>query len=439
MSPDLGSHEQPDKTSTRTSGHHAWLRWLWLFVFLLAAAAGVAWYLQMRAAPQGGPTAQQGRGGQASGMPVPVIAAAARRTDFPIYLDGIGSVAASYTVTVRARIDGQLTQVYYQEGQQVRAGDLLAEIDPRPFEVQLEQAEGQMARDRALLENARVDVERYRTLVAQDAAPEQQLETQISTVRQYEGVVKTDQAAIDNARLQLSYCRITSPIGGRVGLRQIDPGNMVHASDQSGLLIIAAMQPIAIFFSLPEDSLPPVLQKLRRGASLPVEAYNRDRSRKLASGRLLTIDNQIDPSTGTVRLKALFENADLSLFPNQFVNVRLLVDVQRRQITVPSVSIQRGAQGTYVYVVKADNSAEFRSVAIGTEEGGNTAISRGVAAGERVVTDGADKLQPGSRVALRTERPTTIPGPSAPASASSAGAGQPPGAERSPHTQGRRR
>jgi membrane fusion protein, multidrug efflux system len=399
-----------DFRSRDNSGHPAnqkrrgLLRLLWLVLFVIAAAGGAAWYLQSRADPPQKPQAQRGSGGPPGGMPVPVTAAAAHRTNFPVYFDGIGSVAASYTVTVRARVDGQLNQVHYQEGQYVRAGDLLAEIDPRPFQVQLEQADGQMARDKALLENARVDVERYRTLVAQDAVPKQQLDTQVATVRQYEGVVQTDQAAIDNARLQLSYCRITAPIAGRVGLRQVDPGNMVHASDQNGLLVIASMQPIAVFFSLPEDSLPPVLEKLKRGVRLTVDAYNRDRSRRLASGKLLTLDNQIDPNTGTVRLKALFDNADLSLFPNQFVNVRLLVDVQRGQITVPSVAIQRGSQGTFVYVVKPDNTVEFRPVVTGIDEGGNTAVARGVDAGERVVTDGADKLQPGGRVSVREER-----------------------------------
>jgi membrane fusion protein, multidrug efflux system len=286
-------------------------------------------------------------------------------------------------------------------------GDVLAEIDPRPFQVMLEQAEGQMAHDQDLLANANVDLARYKTLVAQDAIPEQQLATQAATVKQYEGAIKTDQGAIDNAKLQIVYCHITAPIGGRVGLRLVDPGNIVHASDANPLLVITQMQPITVVFTLPEDSLPPVLQKLHAGARLSVDAYNRDRSRKLSSGTLLTTDNQIDPTTGTLKLKAVFENREGALFPLQFVNVRLLVEVKRQQVVVPAVAIQRGAQGTFVYVVKPDSTADVRQVAIGVSEGGNTSIDHGIEVGENVVIDGADKLQPGTKVMVRT--PTGAP------------------------------
>jgi multidrug efflux system membrane fusion protein len=340
-------------------------------------------------------------------MVVPVAAAPAVRGNIPVYLDGLGSVTPFYTVAIHSRVDGQLMSVHFQEGQFVHAGDVLVEIDPRPFQVQLEQAEGQMAHDQALLSNARLDLTRYRTLLAQEAIPKQQLDTQVATVGQYDGAIRTDQAAIDNAKLQITYCRITAPISGRIGLRLVDPGNMVHANDTNPMLIITQMQPITVVFTLPEDSLPPVLRKLRAGARLPVDAYNRDRSQKLASGRLLTVDNQIDQTTGTLKLKAVFENREETLFPQQFVNVRLLVETRRNQVIVPSVAIQRGSQGTFVYVVKSDSTVEVRPVAAGVSEGGNTSIDRGLEAGEAVVTDGADKLQPGSKVTIRT--PTGAP------------------------------
>lgn len=344
-------------------------------------------------------------------MSIPVGVATAWRGDIPVYLDGLGSVTALYTTTVQTRVDGQLMGVYYREGQQVTAGDLIAEIDPRPFQVQLEQAEGQMARDQALLANARLDLERYRTLVTQDAIPKQVLDTQVATVQQAEATIKTDQAAVDNAKLQLVYCRITAPISGVIGLRLVDPGNIIHTNDTTGLLVITQVQPITVVFTLPEDSLPAVVGKLRAGAMLPVDAYNRDKSRKLASGRLLAIDNAIDPNTGTLRLKAEFENRKSSLFPNQFVNVRLLVDTMRNQVIIPSAAVQRGSQGTYLYAVKPDNTAEFRLVTPGVTEGIETSISKGLQEGETVVTDGTDKLQPGSPVAPKPEpaRPSTIP------------------------------
>jgi membrane fusion protein, multidrug efflux system len=373
---------------------------LWLWTTVLIAAAAGAWFLQpwqTRAQPT------RSKGSQEQIMAVAVAASIAHRGNMPVYFDGLGSVLAYYTVTVRSRVDGELTAVYFREGQNIRQGEVLAEIDPRPFQVQLEQAEGQMARDQATLENAKVDLDRYQGLVAEDAVPKQQLDTQAALVKQLEGALKVDQAAIDNARLQLVYCRIVAPIEGRIGLRLVDPGNIVHASDPNGLLVITEMRPITVLFTLPEDSLPPVLGKLRGGVLLAVEAYNRDKSQKLASGRLLTVDNQIDQNTGTTRLKAVFENEEGTLFPNQFVNVRLLVDVLRGKVLVPSVAIQRGAQGTYVYVVKADNTVEFRLVEAGINEGNLTVVNQGLKVGERVITDGADKLQPGSRVSVKPE------------------------------------
>src|SRR4051794_32713155 len=287
--------------------------WLWLVIVALCAGAGVVW---LRDGGRARAQSTQQNGGQrarSAGPPVvPVAATKAVTGDVPVFLDGLGSVSPFHTVTVRTRVDGQLMSVNFQEGQFVTQGQLLAQIDPRPFQVQLDQAEGQMIRDQALLANARLDLARYRTLLAQDAIPKQQLDTQVSTVAQYEGAIKQDQAAIENARLNLTYARITAPISGRIGLRLVDPGNIVHASDQNGLLVIAQMQPIAVLFTIPEDALPPVLTKLRQGVRLRTDAYNRDKSRKLATGRLLTLDNQIDPQTGTARLKAVFENRDLA-------------------------------------------------------------------------------------------------------------------------------
>ncbi len=393
-SPAAASHE----TARRTR------YWVWFTLLILIAAAAGLWVFQPW---QSHAQAPQPRGTPGRGMAVAVAAVPARLADLPVYLDGLGSVMPFYTVTVRSRVDGQLMNVYFREGQFVKEGDLLAEIDPRPFQVQLEQAQGQMARDQALLADARLDLDRYRTLAPQDAIPKQQLDAQAATVGQYEGAIKTDQAAIDNARLQLVYCRIAAPIGGRIGLRLVDPGNIVHASDTNGLLVIAQVQPITVVFTLPEDNLPPVLTKLRSGVPMVVDAYNRDKSLKLASGRLLTTDNAIDPSTGTLKLKAVFENSDGSLFPSQFVNVRLRLEVEHRQVIVPSVAIQRGSQGTFVFIVKPGDVAELRPVTTGITEGASTSVKEGVRGGELVVTDGADKLESGTRVTVRAEN--TVP------------------------------
>jgi membrane fusion protein, multidrug efflux system len=275
---------------------------------------------------------------------------------------------------------------------------LLAIIDPRPFEVQLSQAEGQMARDQAFLKNAQIDLQRYRVLWQQDSISKQQLDTQEALVRQYEGAVKVDQGLIDSAKLQLVYCRITSPISGRIGLRLVDPGNMVRATDTSGLIVITQLQPMTVVFPIPEDSLPQVLRRFKTGSQLPVEAYDREQKERLATGSLMTIDNQIDTSTGTVKLKATFPNKQNELFPNQFVNVRLLVDIRRGATIVPSSSIQRGPQGTFVYVVKEDRTVSVRPVGVSEIQGGEASIKTGVLPGESVVTDGADRLREGAKV-----------------------------------------
>jgi len=374
--------------------------WLIIVGIIVVLGAG-AYVVRVRSGHAQSKTTPSVPGQRPRSAPVPVIATTARASDMAVYLSGLGSVTALNTVTVHTRVDGELTKVLFQEGQRVNAGDLLAEIDPRPFQAQLTQAQGNLLRDEALLRNARVDLERYRTLVAEDSIPKQQLDTQVELVHQYEGVVETDRGQIENVKLQLVYCRVTAPLSGRLGLRLVDPGNIVHATDQNGLVVITQVQPIAVIFTIPEDSLPPVLAKLSAGVKLDVDAWDRDQKQRLASGTLLTVDNQIDPTTGTVRLKAIFSNADGRLFPSQFVNAHLRLDVKRGATVVPQAAIQPSSQGPFVYVVKADHSVTVRPVKVGVTEGENAAIESGLSPGETVVVDGADRLREGSQVALQ--------------------------------------
>jgi multidrug efflux system membrane fusion protein len=403
--------------------------WLWL-VLLVLVGAGVYYYFHSQASPAkaASDSAQSpgGRAGRGSGA-IPVVAARARKGDIGVYFTGLGSVTPIYTVTIKSQISGYLTQVLYTEGQTVRKGDLLGQIDPRPYQVMLELAQAGLARDEANLENARVDLSRYRTLAPLKAIPEQQLATQQATVRQDEGIVEADQAQIDNARLDLTYCHITAPITGRVGLRLLDPGNYVTATDAIPLVVITQVEPISVIFTLPEDQLPPIMEKMRAGARLKVEADDR-MNNKLAEGWLVTLDNQIDPTTGTIKLRANFDNRDGSLFPNQFVNVQLLVEEKQGVTLIPTATVQRNAQTTYVYVVKdihpvksgppgdkvkarsdsheaADEQIEgtvtIKTISIGTTEGEDAEVTSGLAPGDTVVMTGVDKLQEGSKVRLQ--------------------------------------
>src|SRR3989475_654992 len=371
-------------------------RWLW-FLVLSAIALGGWYYRNSRsagssadAAAPGAPSKSKG-GFSAGSMVVPVVVATAQRGDLPVYFNGLGTVTAFNTVTVRSRVDGQLISVAFKEGQFIHEGDLLAQVDPRPFQVQLAQAQGQLAKDQALRKDAEVNLERFKLLFKEGVIPQQQLDTQAALVGQYDGAITSDQSQIDNAKLQLTYSRITAPISGRVGLRLVDAGNIVHANDPNGIVVITQLQPISVLFSLPQDQLPQVSAKLRSGVQLAVEAFDRDDTSKIADGKLLTIDNQIDPTTGTYKLKSIFNNTDNALFPNQFVNVHLLVDTKHNLTIVPAPAIQRGPQGTYVYAVGSDNAVKIRTVTIAQTTGNSVGLSNGLNAGEIVVIDGQDK------------------------------------------------
>lgn len=354
------------------------------------------------------PTSVRAAGNQA----VPVSVTPAVQEDLPVYLVGLGSVTPMNAVSIKSRVDGQLVAVNFREGQEVRKDQLLALIDPRPFEVMLSQAQAAKFRDEALLRDAKLNYERFRSLLQESGAvSQQQVDTQRALVDQYEGTVRNDQAQIDNARLQLTYSHITSPISGRVGLRLVDPGNIVHASDQNPMLVVTELQPITVIFTLPEDQLPTVAQHLRNG-QLITEAYSRDDSTKLATGKLLTIDNEIDQTTGTGRLKAVFDNKNDQLWPNQFVNIRLLLETRKNSIIVPAAAIQKGPQGTFTYVVKPDQTVEVRPVAIALTQGNLSAVGRGLNPGDVVVTDGQDKLQAGMKVEAHAGGPAGSAAPS---------------------------
>jgi len=404
----LISEQEAHRPGARAKGR-------WFVILMILAGLGYGGYRLWRTtrlaaadtttaqtADKTGGRGRGGRNGRGSGGRAAVITIPARKVDMPVYLRGLGTAVASSTVTVRSRVDGQLVHVAFKEGEFVRQGDLLAEIDQRPFEVQLAQAKGQLARDQALLQSAKTEQQRNQLLLDKGLIPKQQFDTQAAAVGQYEGSIQADQAQIDNANLQITYSKIIAPISGQIGLRLVDQGNIVRAADPNGIVVITQLQPISVLFAIPEDNLGNVLRKIHGGQKLRVEAWDHDDSKKIADGVLLTADNQIDPTTGTSKLKAVFDNKDNALYPNQFVNVRLLVDVIKNAVVVPASTIQRGSQGTFLYVVKENQSAELRPVTIKSTEGNDVAVASGVEAGEMVVLEGMDKIQDGAKVDVQT-------------------------------------
>ena len=400
--PEVGERTHPPNSSQAPPERHSRV-WLWVLVLILVAA-GVYYFRTRRPTPEASAAPSPTAGRNARGaMVIPVVAEKVRKGDLGDYFTGLGAVTPLYTVAVKTRVDGQLMKVLYKEGDNVHQGDLLAEIDERPFQVQLMQAQGQLAKDQAALDNAKVDLARYQTLVTQNAVPEQQLATQRALVEQDDGAIKTDEAAIASAKLNLVYCHITAPITGRVGLRLIDPGNIVHASDANALLVITQMDPISVIFTIAEDQVPVVLQKMRAGQRLRVDAYDHEMKAKLAQGWLTTTDNQIDQTTGTLKLRATFSNPKGVLFPDQFVNARLLVEEKHDVTIAPSAAVQRNSQTTYAYVVKPDSTVTVRSLTLGTTEGDQTEVASGLNPGDVVVITGVDKLQEGSKVSVHLQ------------------------------------
>lgn len=382
----------------------------WIVFVLLVIAAG-AGYFYFRHGSTASATADAKAGKKkGGGEATPVEGTRARRGNIGVYDNGTGSVTPVYTDTIKSRVDGELMAVHYEEGQMVNKGDLLIEIDPRPYQAALVQAEGNLARDQALLANAKIDQSRYELLVPQKAVPEQTLATQRALVQQYEGTVKMDQGAVDAAKVNLAYCHITADISGRVGLRLVDPGNIVHATDTNGLVVITQMDPITVIFTLAEDQLPAVLEKMRAGQKLEVDAWDRGMTRKLAQGTLTTIDNQIDQTTGTVRLRATFDNQDGALFPYQFVNARLLVQEKIGVVLLNQAAIQRNSNATFVFLVQPDSTVITRSITVGTVEGDDAEITSGLAPGDVVVLTGADKLSDGTPVNVQIPGETSNPG-----------------------------
>jgi membrane fusion protein, multidrug efflux system len=403
----LRSSNQPPAPPAETGSRAgSWARKIGLLL-ILAAAAGFGYWKWKGNTQEAADTANKQQ--QAANRAIPVSTATVVAKTMPIYLTELGTVTAYNTVTVKSRVDGQLVEIDFKEGQDVNKGDLLAKIDARAFEVTLSQAQAVLFRDEAQLADVRRNLDRDKNLVEQGVIPQQQYDTQSALAGQLEGAVRADQAQIDSAKLQITYCAITAPITGRVGLRLVDEGNMIHASDPAGLLVITQVQPIAALFSLPEDNLPAVVGRMRAGASLPVQAMSRDSGTQLAAGTLQTIDNTIDQTTGTFKLKAVFENRDRTLWPNQFVNARLLLDVKNNATVIPSVAVQTGSKGTFVYVVKPDKTVEVRAVSIGITQGDVVSVDSGLSPGEEVVTDGQDRLRDGIRVDALAEARGAVP------------------------------
>lgn len=391
--------------------------WAWVIVAIVLVAGIILWQ-RRGASPQAKTTVDP------AVRAITVSTAPARQGDIGIFLDALGTVTPVYTVTVTSRVQGEITNVYYREGQMVRKGDALLEIDPRPYEAAVTQVEGQLAHDQAVLTEAKIDLERYQQAFSRNAIAKQQLDDQQQVVLQDEGTVKNDQGQLANAKVNLVYTHITAPIDGRVGLRLVDPGNIVQANSTTPLVVITQLQPITVIFSIAEDHLSPIQEQLRKGKTLSVDAFDRDQTKKIASGTLLTLDNMIDTTTGTLKLKAVFPNTDNALFPSQFVNARILVDTLHNVTLIPTPAIQRNAQGAFVYVIKSDQTAAMRTITPGATDGTVTAVE-GIQPGEVVAINGFDKLQDGARVSVRAPSNSTASGQ--PARAGQAGQQGPSG------------
>lgn len=396
---DTGPFAQPP----RSSGWKVWA----VGLIAVALLAGAVYYLRTHSA---GNAPQQGRGG----APMSIVPEVVTTGDIGVNLNALGTVTSLATVTVRTQISGYLQKIDFTEGNEVKKGDLIAEIDPRPYEAALAQAQGNLARDEALLRGAQVDLTRYQGLAAQNAVPRQTLDTQIALVAQDQGTVEADKAAVKAAEVNLNFCRILSPIDGRVGLRQVDQGNYVTPGDTNGLVVITQLAPISVLFVLPEDNLQAVSKRLRDGATLPTTALDRAGANTLAAGTLQTFDSQIDPTTGTIKLRAQFPNDDRRLYPNQFVNIRLLLDTHKNVVVMPSAGVQRGLPGTFVYIVNDDSTVSVRKVALGVTDGDRVEVKSGLKGGDRIVVDGADKLRDGAKVNIRSETPASGDGTAAP-------------------------
>ena len=378
-------------------------RFVWTIILILLAAGGAAWWHGHRQETAQAPADKgAGRGGRgAGGAPMSIVPETVGKGDIGISLNALGTVTSLATVTVRSQISGYLMRVAFKEGDEVKKGDLLAEIDSRPYEAALAQAKGALARDEALLKGAQVDLTRYQGLAAQNAVPRQQLDTQTALVAQDQGLVEADRAAVKSAEVNLQYCHITSPLDGRVGLRQIDQGNYVTAGDANGLVVITQLDPISVLFTVPEDNLQAIAKRLKEGAVLPVTALDRSGATKLADGSLQTFDSQIDPTTGTIKLRAQFPNGARTLYPNQFVNIRLLLDTHKDVTTMSTAGIQRGVPGTFVYLINADSTVSVRPVKLGVTDGNRVELLSGLQPGDRIVIDGADKLRDGAKINVR--------------------------------------
>jgi membrane fusion protein, multidrug efflux system len=395
--------EAPPNGSSQGAKPRSSRRWVLISIIVLLIAAGIYWRTRQESAPQ------PAGGGRNSG-PMSIVPEVVGKGDIGININALGTVTSLATVTIRTQISGYLQKIDFTEGNEVKKGDLLAQIDPRPYEAALAQAKGQLARDEAMLKGAQVDLTRYQGLAAQNAVPHQTLDTQVALVAQDQGTVEADRAAVKSAEVNLQYCRIVSPLDGRVGLRQVDQGNYVTPGDANGLVVITQLQPMSVLFTVPEDNLQAIAKRIQSGAVLPATALDRTGATKIADGSLQTFDSQIDPTTGTIKLRAQFPNDDRLLYPNQFVNIRLLLDTHKDVTTMSTAGVQRGAPGTFVYLVNADSTVSVRPIKIGVTEGDRVEVLSGLAQGDRIVIDGADKLRDGAKVIIRSENnPPTAP------------------------------